>query len=745
MKTSEYVDTVYKERGNFIVIGLTGRTGSGCTEAANILGKERFKDLNLKEPKNLDCPFKEKRKYAIVYNYAKENWERFEKISMSEVIFSFVAQKKIEEVKDIFKKIIPDWPIEIVDRLKSNNKFFNKYEAVRKLLTGDETSKGSLVNSENGLKRENNNQLENAYSIYQDIHELHEEFKKVAKGYSCKENGTDINAYAAMWQRIANIIRTNGELSLESAKMIKSGNMFNIARRANDFIKAIRKHNGKKNTLICIDAIRNPYEAFYFKDRYAAFYLLSINTDEAERRRRLSFMNKDQIDNLDKVEKPEKINGIDLFIKQNIATCIEISDIHINNPRETTVEKFELTKQLVKYITLIKHPGLITPTHIERCMQEAFNAKLNSGCLSRQVGAVITDENYSIKAVGWNEVPEGQVPCALRDIEDLKINKDRNAYSEYEVENKGFNSKINEFCEKELARNKCNLKGRCYQYCFKDIYREVTNEKNQVHTRALHAEENAFLQISKYGGQGIKGGNLFCTASPCELCSKKAYQLGIRHIYYIDPYPGISQKHILAFKNLNGDQIQMHLFDGAIGKAYTALYSQRISIKDELKLLVGEATEPMTMDEIKKQLKETDLKFIKDVNEKYISCAFKISTQDEEKKEISMYLFVNQADSKDEETDKDKKWISKFESYIDKLNKRGVIEIKKCSATEEDLSVVTTHPIYIQLSTAVDDINNISLQKFTLEVTEVGKEILDEVTKKENSETTSSENSDVKQ
>lgn len=73
-------------------------------------------------------------------------------------------------------------------------------------------------------------------------------------------------------------------------------------------------------------------------------------------------------------------------------------------------------------------------------------------------------------------------------------------------------------------------------YCFKDVHnsRHVTGEiGNQVHTRSLHAEENAFLQLAKYGSSGIKGGKLFSTACCCELCAKKAYQLGIKEIYYI--------------------------------------------------------------------------------------------------------------------------------------------------------------------------------------------------------------------
>ena len=111
-----------------------------------------------------------------------------------------------------------------------------------------------------------------------------------------------------------------------------------------------------------------------------------------------------------------------------------------------------------------------------------------------------------------------------------------------------------------------------------------------MHTRSLHAEENAFLQLTKYGGVGIQNGILFSTASPCELCSKKAYQLGIKLIYYIDPYPGISQPHILS----SGENpIEVRLFTGAIGAVYSRLYQPFMSYKDELSLILGQNIKDM--------------------------------------------------------------------------------------------------------------------------------------------------------
>ena len=111
-------------------------------------------------------------------------------------------------------------------------------------------------------------------------------------------------------------------------------------------------------------------------------------------------------------------------------------------------------------------------------------------------------------------------------------------------------------------------------------------DRNQVYTRALHAEENSFLQLAKNGIQRKDGGILFTTASPCELCSKKAYQLGIKAIYAIDPYLGISEKHILN-NGKKETRPELKFFEGAIGRAYTALYQNMILLKDENEMYYG--------------------------------------------------------------------------------------------------------------------------------------------------------------
>lgn len=173
------------------------------------------------------------------------------------------------------------------------------------------------------------------------------------------------------------------------------------------------------------------------------------------------------------------------------------------------------------------------------------------------------------------------MPCNLRNIQSLLRDdiEDRTGMSKYERTNLEFR----DFLRKKTKDIDFNiLSGRICSYCFKDAYNSFKNEKNQVYTRSIHAEEMAFLQVSRLGGVGIKEGCLFTTASPCELCSKKAYQTGIKSIYYINKYPGISYEHIL---NCGESIPEMLLFNGAIGRAYNQFYSQVLSYKDEIYML----------------------------------------------------------------------------------------------------------------------------------------------------------------
>lgn len=584
MKKDKAIDNIYEEREKFIIVGLTGRTGSGCTTVSKILSTEIFEELNLHEPKTTDFDTNDQRKYQIVYSYIKQHWSPFFRISMTDVIFSFIIQESFDNLIDKLSDIIGK---ELAKNI--SNELNAKFPNLRAeyLYLNKEISK--IFGTDIHLDRSNRNNLKIAYNILIRLSSIQSKFREVMNNniYIDKSNNTTVSTFTYCLQEFGNRIRNHGDINPD--KEFSGIHMFALARRANDFIKAVQAVNKANNhpTFICLDAIRSPYEATYFQDRYSSFYLVAVSTDDNERIRRLGEkLSHEQIKALDSKEYPSKLKDESRFTNQDIGACLQLADIYLYNPYESTNEKYFITELIVKYITLMKHPGLITPTSVERCMQIAYNAKLNSGCLSRQVGAVITDSHYSVKAVGWNSVAEGQVPCNLRNAENYLINKDKSSFSTYELENQEFIDHMHKEYKRKIGLS--SLKGRLCSYCFKDEYEQITLQKNQVHTRSLHAEENAFLQIVKYGGEGIQGGKLFTSASSCVLCSKKAFQLGIKDIFYIDPYPDIATSHILSFGKDKTKCPKCHLFYGAIGRAYTCLYTQRIAIKDELSCLYSD-------------------------------------------------------------------------------------------------------------------------------------------------------------
>ncbi len=569
----------FLERDKFIVIGLTGRTGSGCTTTAHILENlSNEKVSTAKSPTIHDIPtingepfFKglNKNRYEIVSQYFNKNASNFTVIKAAGILSMFWFTSKI----DLQCYVKSEREYKNIKRTVSTEcyRYLNNPDYKRlafKIIADKELAKDDYELLPQFLKASNQFVLD---------------FKKSLVSNEFPDIETDL--YTKIYQSIGKSIRYTGGISRKVNDNEHPNNVSIIARVINTIIKALRKNNGVSNpTLVAIDSIRNPYEAKYFQDRYSGFYLMAIDAPPENRRAHLKQrkgFTDDAVKELDR-EESGRNRGDGKYtelVTPNVQKCIEISDIHIFNPREDSKNHDILKAQLIWYISLMMYPGQISPTAMERVMQIAFSAKLNSGCISRQVGAVITDKDYSIISVGWNDVAEGQVPCNLRSLPKLLGDQPASEeYSLYEREHAGFRETAKLSLD-SINRAEMSKAGRNISYCFKSIQNKLDDDKNQVHTRALHAEENAMMQLAKRGSTGVKGGILFSTASPCELCSKKAYQLGISEIVYIDPYPGIAIDHILEIGN-NSPKITQ--FRGAVGKAYHRLYEPFIAIKDEI-------------------------------------------------------------------------------------------------------------------------------------------------------------------
>lgn len=700
------MDNLFNSQRDFIVIGLCGLTGSGCSTVASLLQND-FSALQLPKPGDEMADEYNRHEYRILYTYAQKNWSRFHRIKTSALITAHVLQYEPEEFlgflkrlykssdaakignicKDFFEKefafdlrdwfaVVPDtkdYGDFISDNYKVNGDAVKRSAAELKADEIAEDTKSVLSDIEFGGKKKTSIRCAKDVPVVwiknRDLYRLFWSYKDRRAKKSGLGNilqywilAKYIYTYLPkvvddLWKdmSIAGIpnlamqllginLRIGGKPFWDKRDAFNEKGYTVIAKDINIAIKLLRTYryqwfqrltvDDKKrmgndahdHTLVVIDSIKNPFESMYLKQRYSNYYLMGIYTENNEREQRLLKRKKfpsevineiNQVERLSEFKKAykkepnnqqvilprliEKVKDSKLknelpFILQNVESCLDAADIFVNNYPENNA-RLHLKKTLLRYVSLIMYPGLVLPTPLERCMQIAYTAKANSGCISRQVGAVITDKDYHLLSIGWNQQPEGQIPCSYRDLCELCGHFSPDAYSDYENDdNDDFQQSIIDRVQKIYNKTDGPLQsqGRLPIFCFKDIYNRISGKENQVYPRSLHGEETAFLNLGPVGKERIRGGCLFTTSSPCELCSKKAMYLGISHIYYVEPYSGISYKQVLS-AGPKCQRPEFVLLTGAVGRAYTQLYNRLLPLKDEHEMWMGQKTEDALM------------------------------------------------------------------------------------------------------------------------------------------------------
>lgn len=592
-------------RDKFIIIGLTGSLGSGCTTIGKMLSNKKQVFPKNSQGLNLIKKFDslEERRFDILLDYYSSETipANFFHIRVSDILFltliytvaksqdkdisniistinlSDIASKIDTNTKNFFRSDAKDFNLRLSIIIEIANNFFNNFIFKSTIKEIDNTNEKTITE-----------EFQKRLSVIQDFIETYLEKNEFylkffqALGRNIRETGNVINK-----EQLSDLGDNQDSIFL----------IPEIIRRMISVLKKTMLKNDEKVHIV-IDSLRNPYEIEFFKNRYNSFYLFSILAEETTRDSRLQkfYRDKNITINLEEIKDTEKAKKH--TSDHDIPFCISKGDIFIDN--NASIEY--LRYQLFKYIALIRRPGLLTPTNDERYMQLALTAKYNSGCISRQVGAAVVGEDGYVRGIGWNDVPETSIPCLYR-TPKLLLENPSTLFSNYEI-----TYEFKKFIQGNIEDNLMNK-----PFCFKDkqnelelnternkIYekkklspeeREFANLvikefkfKNPTRERALHAEENAFLQITKSGGQSVTNGTLYTTASPCALCAKKAMQLRIKRIVYIDPYPDISNDQILRF----GEESMWPELDflvGAVDTGYFRLYSPMIGIKDQQKFI----------------------------------------------------------------------------------------------------------------------------------------------------------------
>ena len=670
-KTKTYIDELAAENSKFCIIALTGKVRAGTSDVCKLLTASDFPDLATRPANTCGHDMREIRENLIVYRYLHHNWKPFIHLSITDIIVSFLLECEPQLLKkshidknepnkqtlyDALSDAIQETSISIDRVIEKACKIST---TLLNLNDPDDTKKVKEMIEKYCRSSFMNFTVESLLEYWE---------KTRIRVYGKNTNTEDLffcfgylsilriklrdifgkSNYTIAFQKFGNNIRAYGQALITNNQELDVDALFSIPERANKFIKLLRFYNPniasktasdskndnethKNPVFVVINNFKNIFEAYYFKKRYSAFYLIAVSCDENMRKMQFEDLNKFRLAELrenltsgkriytrvqDRIEKDTILtdnlikslslnaaehdflkeiyekentllknaydNNTANFILQDVITCVENADIFVTRNYGETDYKcdYALIHQLARVVTLMLHPGLLTPTKIEQCMQIAMSAKLNSGCLSRQVGAVVTDSEYNILSLGWNDAPCGDESCIRRNLYDLLRKHDPEAYSDYELYNEEFRAYL-EKIKSDLTERKSILHGLPLAFCFKDIYQNIIKQRDQIYTRALHGEERALVSCDR---EKAKGGYLFTTSSPCELCAKKAKEAKISKIYYIEQYPGISRTHIIQYGNKNTRAVY-DLFVGAVGIAYVKLYTPVIPYKDELAIL----------------------------------------------------------------------------------------------------------------------------------------------------------------
>lgn len=316
--------------------------------------------------------------------------------------------------------------------------------------------------------------------------------------------------------------------------------------------EAVKKIEGTQNGKWVIDSIRNPAEVRCLRQYSRNFFLFGIYADREVRWNRVKGVygdNRKTFDNDDKNDTGEDnpAHG------QRVGDCFYEADITFSNTKQITTignEQFvSFAGQIGQYVELTQKP-LKKQQPIrkdEALMAMSYAISQRSSCRKRKVGAIIVDGEGNVISSGYNEVPTNEIPCT----KEYKM-----CYREW-LSDKFFES---------LKREIPQAEGKADQ--LKSLFRKQF--KILDYCRALHAEENAIVNLARNGRSvPLQESVLYTTTYPCRMCANKIVSVGLKHIVYVEPYPDEAVKLILE----NAD-VDARFFEGVTFKAYSRLYGE---------------------------------------------------------------------------------------------------------------------------------------------------------------------------
>jgi deoxycytidylate deaminase len=277
-----------------------------------------------------------------------------------------------------------------------------------------------------------------------------------------------------------------------------------------------------------IDGLKHPDEIRLLRAVYGnMFYLFGILCANPIRKNRL-----ERIKEITSPEAESLMNrdeSEDLRYGQKLIKTIQYADFFVRNNHENINN---LSPIIERYIKLILGDPSITPTKGEHAMYIAQSAALRSACISRQVGAAITNKKGDIIATGCNDVPKfgGGLYSADDGDDDLRCMNRYNGKCYNSEHKRRIKNEILEVLKKELP-------GSHEVDDIADKISKISKLKGLIEfSRSVHAEMAAITTAARIGNTSLKHSILYCTTFPCHYCASHIIATGIEQVFYIEPY-----------------------------------------------------------------------------------------------------------------------------------------------------------------------------------------------------------------
>lgn len=238
----------------------------------------------------------------------------------------------------------------------------------------------------------------------------------------------------------------------------------------------------------------------------------------------------------------------------------------------------QIKRKAERFLHLILGTQILTPTAAETAMYQAAAAAGGSACLSRQVGAAVTDSEGQILAVGWNDVPRSGGGLFTFTQADSTSEHDRRCWN--------INGGI---CFNDLEKDLLS------QMVVDDLIRAKVippNEKEKAiksirsnkklsgrieFSRSIHAEMHAILNAGLNNGIRMKNGKIFITTYPCHSCARHIIATGIKEVYYIEPYRKslavkLHNDSITEHESEQSNKVRILMFEGVAPSRYMGIF-----------------------------------------------------------------------------------------------------------------------------------------------------------------------------